>query len=364
MINIPSGLFLASVVYFLTHYTIQLFRLSKWHSTDAEDEDEGISVIVCARNEYNNLQKLVPLLLAQTYVNKEIIIIDDRSQDDTYDYLLSLRPKVKLVRVEHVPNHANGKKYGLTLGIKAASHDRLVFTDADCWPSSDLWLSRIAKAFDKNTSFVIGYSQYARSEGLLNLFVRFETLMTGLLYLPKAIVNKPYMGIGRNLAYRKSLFMEVKGFGQKLNVTGGDDDLFVNAHARKRLTKVDIGPEALILSHPKNTWSSFFTQKKRHLSVGRYYKSSDKMRMGFHSLSQITFWLTFIILALAGAPWQIILAGFLVKMIMQAWLMVYTTRKTGDKFDFWLLPMLDFSYSLYIVVMGTIATFSKRVKWS
>lgn len=364
MINILSGLFLASVVYFLVHYFIQLIRLWKWQSAAADADTEGISVIVCAKNEHQNLQKLIPLLLEQTYSNKEIIIVDDRSRDDTYDYLLSLQPKIKLVRVEHVPDHANGKKYGLTLGIKAATNDRLVFTDADCWPTSDQWLSRIANAFDENTSFVIGYSQYARSSGLLNLFVRFETLMTGLLYLPKAIANKPYMGVGRNLAYRKSLFMEVKGFGQKLNVTGGDDDLFVNAHARKLSTKVDIGPEALILSHPKDSWLSFFTQKKRHLSVGKYYKSSDKIRLGFHSLAQITFWSTFVILALVGAPWQLILGGFLVKMMMQAWLMVYTTRKTGDNFDFWLLPILDFFYSFYIVVMGTIASFSKKVKWS
>lgn len=364
MINLLSGLFLASVAYFIVHYLLQLFRLSRWHAPDTQDEEEGISVIVCARNELHNLQKLIPLLMEQTYANKEIVIVDDRSTDDTYDYLLQLQPDIKLVRVEHVPNHANGKKYGLTLGIKAAKHDRLVFTDADCWPTSDQWLSGIARAFDKGTSFVIGYSQYAKSAGVLNLFVRFETLMTGLLYLPKAIANKPYMAVGRNLAYRKSLFMDVKGFGQKLNVTGGDDDLFVNAHARRLTTKVDIGPDALILSHPKATWASFFTQKKRHLSVGKYYKPSDKLRLGIHSLSQITFWSTFVILALVGAPWQIILGGFFVKMIMQAWLMVYITRKTGDNFDFWLLPILDLSYSVYIVIMGTIASFSKRVKWS
>jgi glycosyltransferase involved in cell wall biosynthesis len=330
----------------------------------ANNEEESITVIVCARNELVNLKKLIPLLLDQAYAKKEIIIVDDRSQDDTYDYLLSLRPKIKLVRVEHVPDHANGKKYGLTLGIKAATNDRLVFTDADCWPTSDQWLTRMAATFDEDTSFVIGYSQYAKSTGLLNLFVRFETMMTGLLYLPKAIANKPYMGVGRNLGYRKSLFMKVKGFGQKLNVIGGDDDLFVNAHARKLETKVNIGSDTLILSYPKTSWTSFFIQKKRHLSVGKYYKSSDKLRLGFHSLGQITFWLTFVILALVGAPWQIVLAGFFIKMTMQAWLMFYTARRTGDNFDFWLLPLLDFFYSVYIVVMGTLASFSKRVKWS
>lgn len=364
MINILSGLFLASVAYFLVHYALQLIRLWKWRPVKARTKDEPISVIVCARNEYDNLKKLIPLLLDQAYDNKEIIIVDDRSKDETYDYLLSLQPKIKLVRVEHVPDHANGKKYGLTLGIKAATNDRLVFTDADCWPTSDQWLSRMATTFDEDTSFVIGYSQYAKSSGLLNLFVRFETMMTGLLYLPKAIANKPYMGVGRNLAYRKSLFMKVKGFGQKLNVTGGDDDLFVNAHARKLSTKVDIGSDALILSYPKTTWSSFFIQKKRHLSVGKYYRSADKLRLGFHSLSQIAFWLTFAILALIGAPWQILLGGFLIKMTMQAWLMLYTARRTGDNFDFWVLPLLDFFYSIYIVVMGTLASFSKRVKWS
>ncbi len=364
MINPLLGTFLASVAYFFIHYTISLFRFWRWKPAADSDESDGLSVIVCAHNEHENLQNLIPLLLAQQYDKKEIIIVDDRSFDDSYDYLLSLKPKIKLVRVDHVPDHANGKKYGITLGVKAATYDRLVFTDADCWPETEQWLNQVNRQFDQEAGFVIGFSQYEKLGGLLNLFIRFETMMTALLYLPRALANNPYMGVGRNLAYRKSMFMKHNGFGHMLNIVGGDDDLLVNKYARKSRTRVLLEKESLIISKPKTSWSKYMTQKKRHLSVGKHYRSTDKIRLGFHTLVQITFWLTFAILAALGASWQFLLGGFLVKFIWQGWLMLYAAHRTGDKFDFWLLPLLDFFYSVYVVIVGTVASFSKKVVWS
>src|SRR5690606_33778770 len=123
-----------------------------------------------------------------------------------------------------------GKKYGLTLGIKAASHEWILLTDADCRPNSRRWIRSMSRYFDEDTQFVLGFSPYRATAGLLNLFIRFETMLTAIQYFSFGWLGNPYMGVGRNLAYRKSKFLEEKGFNNFLHVTGGDDDLFVNQH--------------------------------------------------------------------------------------------------------------------------------------
>ncbi|NBP71584.1 MAG: glycosyltransferase, partial [Cytophagia bacterium] len=200
--------------------------------------------MVCAHDELENLQVLVPLLLQQAYPNFEVIVVDDRSNDATLDWLLNetkIHPGLRMVHVDHTPDHINGKKYALTLGIRAAKHDWIVLTDADCRPASPDWLKGLSEGIGENTEIILGYSPYQKKEGWLNRFIRFESLITALQYLGFALLKKPYMGVGRNMAYRKSLFMNNKGFTNMLSYTGGDDDLFVNKHAKGSNTSVVMG---------------------------------------------------------------------------------------------------------------------------
>ncbi|NOT75874.1 MAG: glycosyltransferase [Cyclobacteriaceae bacterium] len=249
--------------------------------------------MVCAHDEEENIRQLVPLLLRQDYPNFEVIIVEDRSNDGTYDYLLEAtkeNSKLKMVRVRHLPEHINGKKFALTLGIKAATNDWVLLTDADCRPTSDLWIQSMASNFQQGKEIVIGYSPYSKEDSYLNSFIRFESLVTAIQFIGWALLGKPYMGVGRNLAYRKDLFLTNKGFNKHLPVTGGDDDLFVNEHATKLNTVVSIGKDSLIPSEPKKTWKAFFYQKLRHLSVGKRYKFSDKILLGIFSLSWVLSW--------------------------------------------------------------------------
>ncbi len=250
-----------------------------------------VSVIVCAQDEEQNLRELVPLLLEQQHPEFEVIIVEDRSNDNSFEYLLEeskKNPLLKIVRVDHKPGHVNGKKYALTLGIRSAKFDWILLTDADCRPSGNVWIADMVKEADDNTQFVLGFSAYRKLPGLLNSFIRFETLLTGIQYISYALLGRPYMGVGRNLAYRKSLFLSTKGFHPYLDTTGGDDDLFVNQHANKRNTKISIGSDSLVHSAPEQSWHGFYVQKIRHLSVGKYYKRSDNFpaqwdpKLGIH----------------------------------------------------------------------------------
>jgi cellulose synthase/poly-beta-1,6-N-acetylglucosamine synthase-like glycosyltransferase len=334
--------------------------------SETELQPQAVSVIVCAHDEELNLKELVPLLLQQDHPLFEVIVVEDRCNDGTFDYLLEETKKdsrLKMVRVVQKPDHIQGKKFGLTLGIKAAQYDWVLLTDADCRPFGTDWIKNMSKQFGAEAQIVLGFSSYERRPGLLNSFIRFETLLTALQYMGCALLSKPYMGVGRNLAYRKSLFLDNKGFNNYLSVTGGDDDLFVNQYATDVNTRVVLGKEALVYSKPKNTWKEFYYQKLRHLAVGKYYRFSSKAMLGLFSLSWMGVWF-FVLPALFFTPYFSLLLIFMGLRWLLLLGLIYTgSRKMGDPFEAWKTPILDFIYAFYYLVAGSIALVSKKVRW-
>ncbi|CAN5298527.1 glycosyltransferase [soil metagenome] len=330
-------------------------------------EEVPVSVIVCAHDEEENLRALIPLLLNQHYGNFEVIIVEDRCNDGSFDFLLEatkLDQRLKMVRVRYLPEHMNGKKYALTLGLKAAAHERVLLTDADCRPASDQWIQLMISHFQAGKEIVIGYSPYNKFPTYLNSFIRFESLLTGIQFIGAALLGRPYMGVGRNLGYRKNLFFNNKGFNKHLDVTGGDDDLFVNEHATKANVAISLGSKTLMPSDPKKNWKDFFYQKLRHLAVGKRYKLSDKLWLGTFSLTWIVTWLVvapllFWLPPMVGYVW----IGFLVRQFLLIGLIHHASRVLGDPFEAWKTPFLDFNYAIYYLGTGLGALVSKRVRW-
>jgi cellulose synthase/poly-beta-1,6-N-acetylglucosamine synthase-like glycosyltransferase len=325
-----------------------------------------ISVIVCAHDEEQNLRSLIPLLEAQQYPSFEIVIVNDRSNDGTYDFLLSetkRNPKLRMVNVESVPAHVNGKKFGITLGIKAASYEWILLLDADCRPAGNDWIASMGKHFSEGTQIVLGFSPYNQTSGFLNLFIRFESLITALQYLSFALLKNPYMGVGRNLAYRKSLFLEKKGFNQFLSVTGGDDDLFVNQHATSSNTAVAFDPPAHVHSEAKTTLSSFFHQKVRHLAVGKRYKAKHRILLGVFALTWILTWYIGIALLIVNYTNWPVASALVLRTILLLFAVKTLVRQSQLKFELWTVPLLDFVYSIYYISTGLVALLTKKVRW-
>lgn len=306
------------------------------------------------------------MLLEQDHPDFEIIIVEDRSNDESYDYLLQAtqeHARLKMVRVKDKPEFINGKKFAITLGIRAAKYDWLLFTDADCRPESKHWITRMMEKGDEDTQFVLGFSPYRKTDGFLNAFIRFESLLTGIQCLGMALLGRPYMGVGRNLAYTKSLFLQSKGFNNYLGVTGGDDDLFVNLHAKKSNTVVVIGEDTTTLSTPKNGWSDFLDQKLRHLFAGKRYKFSDKLILGFFMISWLFTWfLAFPTLFMVQPAWPI-LAVFLLRWVLLTLLLNKASQRLGGEFEVWKTPLLDFIFPFYYLVTGLRALVVKRIRW-
>lgn len=325
-----------------------------------------ISVIVCAHDEENNLKELIPALLSQNYPDFEVIIVDDRSNDETFDLLLGETRKdhrLRMVHVNRTPEHVNSKKYAITLGIKAARFEWVALTDADCRPQSNEWLSSLNQAFTPDTTFVLGHSPYIKRSGFLNLFIRFEALITAVQYLSFAFLGNPYMGVGRNMAYRRSVFLKSKGFNQLLPITGGDDDLFVNRHANKSNTAVTIAAAAQVNSFPKTTWKSFYRQKVRHLSVGKHYKLSHRLMLGFFAFTWMLTWFLGVPLAILSPLYLWVLGALIIRILMLIITLRWVSRKLSHPFELWGIIPLDFIYVFYYLVTGLVALFTRKVRW-
>jgi cellulose synthase/poly-beta-1,6-N-acetylglucosamine synthase-like glycosyltransferase len=257
------------------------------------------------------------------------VVVNDCSSDDTEEVLMDM--KVKYPHLYYTTIHpdrkfTHGKKLAVTVGIKAAKNEHLLFSDADCYPVSDQWISSMSRHFSEITELVLGVGKYERRKGLLNLVVRYETLFTAMQYTSFAIMGKAYMGVGRNMAYIQQLFYRHKGFAGHLNVLSGDDDLFVNEATTKTNTKVELSKNSFTLSAPPDSFRQWFRQKKRHLSTGAFYKPSSKIRLGTEYVSRMLFYISTVILLfkddwiwIAGAAWGLlsIVRLVLVKLSMK-----------------------------------------------
>ncbi|CAD0008340.1 glycosyltransferase [Flavobacterium salmonis] len=271
-----------------------------------------VSVIVCAKNEEENVKKYIPLLAEQNYPDFEIVLIDDASSDETLEVFEEFEKQYSNIRLVKVKNNEafwGNKKYALTLGIKASSKDYLLFTDADCYPVSKEWITAMTSQFTMNKTIVLGYGGYEKTErSLLNKIIRFETVLTALQYFSWAKTGLPYMGVGRNLAYKKEEFFNVNGFIEHIQVRSGDDDLFVNQAANKANTTIAYTAESFTYSKPKETYKEWFTQKRRHVATANYYKFFDKIQLGLFYSSQLLFFLLVILLLAFQFQWIIVLA--------------------------------------------------------
>jgi cellulose synthase/poly-beta-1,6-N-acetylglucosamine synthase-like glycosyltransferase len=361
-LTILTGLFLGLIFIQLLYWITFYIALSKSERVGTACS-VPVSVIVCAHDEEHNLRELLPLLLKQNHEVFEIVIVNDRSNDGTYDYLLTetkLHPHLKMVHVASKPEHINGKKFALTLGIKAAQFDWVLLTDADCRPAPQ-WVNGMATMFTDDTDVVLGYSPYATRAGFLNAFIRYETMLTAIQYGSATLLRLPYMGVGRNLAYRKKIFLEHKGFSKHLSVMGGDDDLFVNQVAKSHRTVICFSPQTTTVSKPKESWRAYWQQKIRHLAVGKYYTVQTKIMLAPFTATTTLFW------PLAGlvltTHYPIAIGAMGARWLMQILVFIRFGAKTGDGQKPWKLPFLDFIFGFYYLAAGFKALFTKRVKW-
>jgi cellulose synthase/poly-beta-1,6-N-acetylglucosamine synthase-like glycosyltransferase len=274
-----------------------------WKKRREEEVPVSLSLVVCAKNELENLKKHLPLWLEQDHPDYEVVVVNDRSWDESDEYLDQMAEKHPHLKVRHLRDydrHWIGKKFALTIGIKAAKNERLVLSDADCRPSSKHWLTEMGRKAKRST-LLLGYGAYA-GKGFTASFSRFETQMAALHWMSWANRGRAYMGVGRNLSYTRSLFMENNGFSKHMHIPSGDDDLFVSEVAKGQKTKVVLNPDAFTLSAAPMNGKEWLKQKRRHLSTSNFYPWPIKWALGAWGATSI---LAYMLLIFSPWLWNI-----------------------------------------------------------
>lgn len=367
ILTVLFWIFVAIVAIQLVYYIVIFGKFSFVKAKKNNLKRIPISVIVCAKNEEENVSKFIPLLIQQDYPDFEIILIDDASSDNTLEVFEEFEKNhsnVRLVKVQNNEAFWGNKKFALTLGIKAAKKEYLLFTDADCYPTSKDWIAEMSSHFTMQKTIVLGYGAYEKvPNSFLNKLIRFETLLTAVQYFSWARLGFPYMGIGRNLAYKKEEFFNVNGFIDHMKIRSGDDDLFINQAANKKNTTVCYTPNSFTYSEPKTTFKEWFAQKRRHVSTASFYKPFDKIQLGLFYLTQI-FTLILPIILLAFQFQWIAVVSLVAFRYLFSWISLgFGAGKLNEKDVMIWFPILEIVLIFTQLNIFISNLFSKPVHW-
>ncbi len=361
------GLFALAFLVQLYFYLFVFRKTGAYRKSDTVSDTPAATVIVCARNEDDNLSKFLPLLFQQDYPDYEVVVVNDCSYDHTADILEEFskkQPRLKVVTIKEDENYRHGKKFALLCGIKGASHEHLVFTDADCYPAGPGWLKAILSNYSsEKTEIVLGYGAYEKNKGILNKLIRFDAFCIALNYLSLSLSGKTYMGVGRNLSYRKSLFFKHKGFGSHYFLESGDDDLFVNQAATAENVKAELSAESITYSSPKYSFGDWFNQKRRHLTTYGFYKKDSKRRLFFITGSQYAFWILFSVCLFARPYTVFVLAAFLLRLLCQLFIFRKAMNRLGEKDLLLFSPVFELCLLFIYPVIQFSNTALKQNKW-
>ncbi|MEO8108398.1 MAG: glycosyltransferase [Ginsengibacter sp.] len=332
----------------LFYYSFFFLRLALFtQKIKSISQTHPVSVIICAKDEAGNLVKNLPGSLVQKYsTTHEVIVVNDNSFDESKyileEYQRSFK-QLQLIELKQEARFIQGKKFPLSIGIKTAKHEIVLLTDADCVPASEVWIEKMQEGYSGGIEIVLGYGALHKKKGFFNKMVRWETFHTALQYLSYARAGVPYMGVGRNLSYKKSVFFRHKGFSSHNNVPGGDDDLFINKSATKNNTNIVIDKDAFTLSQPPTSWKQWRKQKARHYTTSKYYKAPHKFLLGLYAFSQFFFYPLFIA-TLIFFSWKLALIIFVTRAFWQGFILYKTMQKLDEKdlfpwflfFDIWM----------------------------
>jgi cellulose synthase/poly-beta-1,6-N-acetylglucosamine synthase-like glycosyltransferase len=357
--------FMQLIFYLIIYSRLAFYRRKPEAGADA---DPGpVSVIICAKNEYQNILHNLPLILEQEYASFEVLVVNDASEDDSIDILNSYSrqyPHLKIFNLEQNLNFFSGKKFPLALGIKSAAHDIILLTDADCRPASREWIKKMASRFSDKTNIVLGYGPYAREKTFLNRFIRYDAFMTAFNYLSFSLAGLTYMGVGRNLAYRKELFFDSGGFVSHYRLPSGDDDLFINKVAKRRNVRIEISPEAHTLSHAKRSFSDWVRQKKRHYTTSSLYKFRFKLLLSLQYLVKLLLVLTMAALAVLNYNLVISAAALGFILITHMIIIGLAASRLREKDLIAVSPFMELIFLVVHPIVYISKTFFKPDKWN
>lgn len=350
----------------LLYFALVFSRFAFYRPKEKKGNITPVSVIVCCRNEEENLLNNLQSIVEQDYPNFEVILVNHMSTDGTADVIRAFQmhyPTVRTITIQRNSHLIQGKKFPLSIGIKAAKNPILILTDADCKPTSANWLSNMVRNYNQEKEIVIGYGPMKKKKGFLNWFLRFETTYIAVQYFAYALAKIPYMSVGRNFSYTKSLFEKHQGFRSHYSVASGDDDLFLQEAATRKNVAIEIDASTWCYSDAKETWAEWAIQKRRHFTASPKYSFIKKLLLGIYNFSWLMTLLLCVILLwdieYSGLTLVIFSGVLVLKWVVFAW--CFRKLKAGN--FAWFFPLIELLYLLLIpFIFFTYNTNEKRWK--
>ena len=319
-------------------------------NTNDTNVSEPVSVIIAAKNEAANLRGFLPKILEQDYPNFDVIVINDYSNDDTLNVLEELQKQYENLIVLN-NHHEAGKKQALSLGIEQSKYDVLLFIDADCYPISSVWISSMVSEFSSEKSLILAYGAYEKKVGFANAFIRYDTQLIAKQYFAASSIGKSYMGVGRNMAYRKELWRSVEGFESHKDLLSGDDDLFISKAATSRNVGVAICQDSITYSIPSKTVLDYFKQKTRHISTSKQYSVFAKIYSSVEVISRALFYLS-LLFTLCSDFALYVIPIFLMRLLFVYFIERRVLLEQNSKLKFYFFVLFDtFAPMFYLAVV-------------
>ncbi len=364
--QIISYLFLATAFVQIIYWGIIFSRLAFYKVKENKKSDIPISVVICAFNEAENLEQHLTKILEQDYKNFEVFLVNDASTDGTKEKIIELQKKYTRLNALHLEypegKKSVGKKNALSQGIRHCQYENILVTDADCHPISKDWIRIMASGLEGDTKIGLAYGPYEERKGWLNLFIRFETIYAAIQYLSLSLWGQAYMGVGRNMIYKKELFYKVGGFKKHEHLASGDDDLFVNEISNGTNTEIIIHKDSFMYSPPKENLKEYYRQKSRHLTTGRHYRPLHQAILGLLSLSHFGFYI-FGLIAVFGFSTIIAVYVFLITLLLKTTIFAIIANKLNERRIIPYFLLLDVIYILYYIIFTPALAWGKTKEW-
>jgi len=367
MPNIIFYVFIAVVVLQLVYYLGVFGKFAFAKPQQVTAKRLSVSVIVCAKNDAERVKELVPVLAAQNYPDFELVLIDNASSDDTLDIFEAFEKQyrnIRLVKVENNEAFWGNKKYALTLGMKAAGKDYLLFTDANCYPTAPDWITHMASQFTMSKTIVLGYSAYEKVKGsFLNKIIRFDAVHGATQRFAWAALGRPFTADGRNLAYKKDEFFKRNGYINHMNIRTGEDALFVNDAATKKNTTLCYTPESFTYTKARKTFKSWAKDKRKAAFTASFFKPFDRIQLKTFIFLQAAFFILLIVLLVLQFNWMYIAPAVMVRY-MAGWVtMAQSAKRLNEKDAAYWYPVMEIIL-IFTQLYVYIANFtSKPVHW-
>jgi cellulose synthase/poly-beta-1,6-N-acetylglucosamine synthase-like glycosyltransferase len=319
-----------------------------------------VSVVIAARNEAQRIKPTLDSLLKINYPTDkfEVIWVDDASQDGTAEIIKSYSGRQvnwQLIQIKKKDQKLKGKKAALNLAIEQARGEIILTTDADCRVPEN-WLTTMAAAFDNETIMVLGHSVLEQKKGFLDKLLRFDNLFSGIMVAAPTLAGFPISSVGRNMAYRKSAYLNAGGFDQLSQHKSGDDVHLTELFRRKLKGKITFcsAPGSFTFTKTPDSFKEIFLQQIR--------KNSKLLKKSLGSVLLallLFFYLIFLLAFPFYAPqsihfWLSILA---IKMIPEFITLVVAAKKLGDFKLVPFIPFMQIFYPVYVTIFSIIGIF-------